>query len=293
VIRLFIAVLVWNVAGISNAADADELIISRPGNLPIILTAPHGGQQSVPGAFVRTRGTMVTDTNTMELAEGLAKRLRTALGAEPYLVAARFSRKYIDANRAEAEAIESADLKPVYWAYHNRISAYIQEIRQKFPGGALLLDIHGQGEDRSTVHRGTRNGATVAKLLQKHSAAALVGPNSIFGFLQLKGFKVFPPNSPLNDPPEDRRFNGGHTVFTYGGKNPDSIDAIQLEVGTYLRTDSAFIDSLADGIVLFYRNYLGSAPQAGQAATLGQINPSSLNTSAPARTAPLAAGNPQ
>jgi N-formylglutamate amidohydrolase len=208
---------------------------------------------------------MVTDTNTIELAEGLAKRLRAALGAEPYLVAARFSRKYIDANRAEADAIESANLKPVYWAYHNRISAYILEIRQKFPGGALLLDIHGQGDDRNVVHRGTRNGATVEKLLQKYGAAALVGPNSIFGFLQSKGVSVYPPNTPLNDPPEDRRFNGGHTVFTYGAKNPDLVDAIQLEVGTYLRTDSAFIDNLADGIVLFYKNYLGSAPSVGLA----------------------------
>lgn len=259
-IRVLIVCMAWNFAGLSNAADADDLIISRPGNLAIILTAPHGGREAVPGAFVRTRGTTVTDTNTLELAEGLAQRLRSTLGAEPYLVAARFSRKYIDANRAEVDAIESADLKPVYWAYHNRISAYILEIRQKFPGGALLVDIHGQGEERSVVHRGTRNGMTVAKLIQKHGVAALVGPNSIFGFLQHKGFNVFPPNSPLNAPPEDRRFNGGHTVFTYGGKNAGQVDAIQVEVGTYLRTDSGFIDSLADAIALFYKNYLGSVP---------------------------------
>ena len=126
--------------------------------------------------------------------------MSATLGAEPYLVAARFSRRYIDANRAEADAIESADLQPVYRAYHKHIAAYILEIRQKFPGGALLLDIHGQGEDRKVVHRGTRNGATVAQLLQKHGAAALIGQNSIFGVLQLKGFNVFPPNSPASPP---------------------------------------------------------------------------------------------
>lgn len=228
---------------------------------------------------------MDMDANTIELAEGLAQRLHAALGAEPYLVAARFSRKYIDANRAEADAIESPDLKPVYWAYHNRISAYLMEIRQNFPGGALLLDIHGQGDDPGVVHRGTRNGATVAKLLQKHGPAALVGPNSIFGFLQLKGFKVFPPNSPLNDPPEDRRFNGGHTVFTYGGKNPDSVDAIQIEVGKYLRTDSAFIDSLAGAIVVFYKNYLVPGPSLGLT-----VPDDSMNADASGRYKVLVAG---
>lgn len=256
VIRLFIALVVWSFVGASSAEAPDTLMLSRSGNLPIILTTPHGGQEVVPGASLRTRGPTLLDANTIELAEALSKRLRTVLGNDPYLVAARFSRKYIDANRAEANAFELADAKPVYWAYHNRISAFISEIRQKFPNGALLLDIHGQSEDPNVVHRGTRNGATVTRLIQKHGPVALVGPNSILGFLQLKGYKVFPPNTPLNDPPEDRRFDGGHTVTIYGSQNLNGIDAVQFEVGRYLRTDSSFIDNLARGIVLFYKTYL-------------------------------------
>jgi len=250
------AVAVWSFAGASSAEAPDKLILSRSGNLPIILTAPHGGQEVVPGASLRSRGSTLLDANTIELAEALSKRLRTALGDDPYLVAARFSRKYVDANRAEAEAFESADANPVYQAYHNRISAFISEIRQKFPKGVLFLDIHGQSEDPNVVYRGTRNGATVTRLIEKHGSPALVGPNSILGFVQLKGYKVFPPNTPLNDPPEDRRFNGGHTVWIYGSQNANGIDAVQLEVGKLLRTDSAFIDHLARGMVLFYKTYL-------------------------------------
>ena len=256
VICFLIAVVGWSFAGASSAGAPDRLILSRSGNLPIIFTAPHGGQEVVPGASLRSRGPTLLDANTIEFAEALSKRLRTALGDAPYLVAARFSRKYIDANRAETEAFESADASPVYRAYHDRISGFISEIRQKFPNGALLLDIHGQSEDPNVVHRGTRNGATVAMLIEKHGAAALVGPNSFLGFVQLKGYKVFPPNTPLNDPPEDRRFNGGHTVWTYGSQNPDGIDAIQIEVGKLLRTDSGFLDHLARGMELFYKTYL-------------------------------------
>ena len=256
VICFLAAVAVWSFAGASSAEAPDKLILSRSGNLPIILTAPHGGQEVVPGASLRSRGPTLLDANTIELVEALSRRLRTALGDDPYLVAARFSRKYIDTNRAETEAFESADANPVYRAYHNRISAFISEIRPRFPNGALLLDIHGQSEDPNMVHRGTRNGATVTRLIERHGSAALVGPNSILGFVQLKGYKVFPPNTPLNDPPEDRRFNGGHTVWIYGSQNANGIDAVQLEVGKLLRTDSAFIDHLARGMVLFYKTYL-------------------------------------
>jgi len=256
VICLVTAVAAWSLSGASGAEAPDKLILSRSGNLPIVLTAPHGGQDIVPGVSRRSHGVTLLDANTIELAETLSKRLRASLGGDVYLVAARFSRKYIDANRPEAKAFESVDAGPVYRAYHNRISSFISEVRQKFPNGALLLDIHGQSEDPSVVHRGTRNGATVTRLIEKHGAAALVGPNSFLGFLQLKGYKVFPPNTPLNDPQEDRRFNGGHTVWTYGSQNPDGIDAIQIEVGKSLRTDSAFIDTLARGMEMFYRTYL-------------------------------------
>ncbi len=256
----FAVILIWVLPVTAVAQNPDALILSRAGNLPIILTAPHGGLDYISGVSVRTRGVMVTDANTIEVAEGVAKRINATLGAEPYLVAARFSRKYIDANRAEYEAFEAAEAKPVYWAYHNRIAAFIAEIRQKFPDGALLLDIHGQGEDRDTVHRGTRNGRTVTKLLAKNGIESLIGANSILGYLQSKGVKVFPLSPTLNDPPEHRGYNGGHTVYTYGSNNANGIDAIQLELGTFLRNnDSVFVENLAGGIVQFYRNYLVAA----------------------------------
>lgn len=256
----FAAILISVLPVTAGAQNPHALILSRAGNLPIILTAPHGGLDYISGVLVRTRGVMVTDANTLELTDAVAKRVGAALGAEPYLVAARFSRKYIDANRAEKDAFESAAAKPVYWAYHNRIAAFIAEIRQKFPDGALLLDIHGQGNDPYMVYRGTRDGRTVPALLRKSGIESLIGPNSILGYLQSKGVKVFPLSPALNDPPEHRGYTGGHTVYTYGSNNANGIDAIQLELGTFLRNnDSAFVENLAGGIVQFYRNYLVAA----------------------------------
>ena len=255
-LRLFFPLLICTFVHTTLAADPDSLIIARAGGIPILLTVPHGGTASVSGVSQRVRGTTSSDTYTIELAEGLAKHLGIALGAQPYVVAARFSRKYIDANRAEAEAFESPEAKPAYDAYHNQIRLFISQIKEQFPQGALLLDVHGQSDDPGVVHRGTGNGATVAALIKNHGPSALSGPNSIFGVVQSKGYKVFPQNTPIGEPPEDRRFNGGYTVRRYGSSRPDGLDAIQIEPGRYLRTDSKFIAALAEGIVTFHKTYL-------------------------------------
>jgi N-formylglutamate amidohydrolase len=54
----------------------------------------------------------------------------------------------------------------------------------------------------------------------------------------------------------DRRYNGGYTVHTYGSRSPGGVDAIQIEVGRDLRTDSGFIAALGEGIAVFHRTYL-------------------------------------
>src|SRR4051812_11124139 len=83
------------------AAEPTDFILVQPGNLPLILTAPHGGSATVPGVPPRTSGIVGRDAHTLELTQEVAARITTVLGAAPYVVAARFARKQIDANRTE------------------------------------------------------------------------------------------------------------------------------------------------------------------------------------------------
>jgi N-formylglutamate amidohydrolase len=129
-----------------------------------LLTVPHGGRDSVRNVPLRSRGKTSSDAHTIEFIEAVAKHLERDLGAQPYVVAARFSRKHIDANRAEGEAFDSPAAKPAYDAYHDRIRVFVSRIKARFPQGALLLDIHGQSDDRNVVHRGTQNGETAQQL---------------------------------------------------------------------------------------------------------------------------------
>ena len=236
-------------------AQPADLVFVEEGTLPIVLTAPHGGTEPVPGVAERaSRGAVnVRDVGTEEITLRLAGRLEGLLGAKPYVVIAGFHRRYIDANRAEFLAFESADAGPYYRAYHDSIRAFVDEARRAHAERAILIDIHVHSKTgyRDRVCRGTRNGMTVSRLLEREGPEALTGPSSILGALRASGYDVFPPDDAVESP----GYDGGHTVVAYGSHNSDGIDAIQLEIGSDLvrrrEGQLAVSDALAEAIAAF------------------------------------------
>lgn len=251
---LFSLLLCVALPGAAFAYDASAMVVSAKGTLPLILTVPHDGAEPLDALPVRTRGVVVRDAGTRELAERVASLLEARLGKRPYLVIARFSRKFLDANRAEPEAMESQHALPAYRAYHEQIAAYVSEIKGKFPAGSLLLDVHGQSGDPDTTFRGTRAGLTAKTLLSRFGPAALQGEKSITGALAARGYAVHPAVG-AESLREDPRYAGGHTVATYGSHQPQGIDAIQLEFGRNHRANTRLAEDLADALVVFMTQY--------------------------------------
>lgn len=209
----------------SQAYDPSSLVASSKGTLPLILTVPHDGGEFLGLLPARTKGAVVRDAGTRQLAENVASLLEKRLGKRPYVVIAKFSRKFLDANRAESDAMESQDALPAYRAYHDQIRAFASEVRLQYPAGALLVDVHGQSDDPNTTFRGTRGGLTAKALLARSGAAALQGEKSIIGVLASMGYQVNPVVG-AESLREDPRFAGGYTVFNYGSQHADGIDAI-------------------------------------------------------------------
>jgi N-formylglutamate amidohydrolase len=245
-----------------------DLVLARPGTLPIIITAPHGGRAAIPGVAPRDTQGMpkggrgyVTggDTNTDILALGIAAEIKALTGKEPYLVMAKFKRKFIDPNRPPEIGLDSPAARPYYDYYHQSVRRFVDEIRSKYPDG-LLVDVHGQKKNPAVVMRGTQNGRTVERLLARAGAPAVTGPNGIFGQLQAVGVKVFPGNDvPPGGTSENAGFNGGYTVGTYGSHNADGIDAVQMEFGSQYRQRAEVAETAKDAgkaIAAFYEAYL-------------------------------------
>jgi N-formylglutamate amidohydrolase len=245
------------------AAPARELTLAQAGELPVLLTAPHGGREEVPGCPPRTpvgsRFVTRADFNTDVLALGIADELTRLTGGRPYVVVARFQRRYIDANRRPAEAYGAPGCRADYEFYHAAIRRFVDDMRAKFPH-AMLIDVHGQSAYADSILRGTQHGATVQRLLARAGRAALTGPDSVFGRLASRGHRIVPAD---DADPADRveapGYTGGYTVQIYGGRERDGIDAIQLEFGRELRAAGAVDKTARDAasaIAAFYERYL-------------------------------------
>jgi N-formylglutamate amidohydrolase len=257
-------------SSVGDASNKKVAFTVTAGGLPIILTAPHGGSAAIPGVPERkgdgaTRFNPRADTNTDILTEKLADALEQKLGKRPYVVIARFHRKYIDANRRPQDAFESPEAKATYDAYHAAVAAACKEVTARW-GRGVVLDIHGQAAQPGVVFRGTQNGKTVTHLLKQSGREAVYGETSLFGQLAKQGFAVFPEVG--SSDPEEPNYSGGHTVGIHGSSSGGTIDAIQLELGTKYRDSKAIGDGaekLANAIAAFAKSYLPAEEKKPQA----------------------------
>ena len=212
----------------------DPLIVIQNGELPIIISAPHGGHLPIPECPLRANKSLpqfvtVLDTNSDKLAQETAKQVELVTGKKPWLVIAKFSRKYVDANRPESDGTESEAGKVVYRRYHAALREAVDAI--KIQPNALLLDFHSQGKAKETIYRGTGNLSS----LRNKSLTAFSGQTGFLSTLEQSGLKL----EPIIQKPSDKEnpsFNGGYITRHYGASESDGINAIQLEIGADYRT---------------------------------------------------------
>jgi len=246
-------------AGGTTARGAtDRLIDVRRGTIPIIISAPHGGMEDVPGVPPRVntgayRFVTGGDTNTRELAQKFVADLERRLGGKPYYVMARFKRRYLDVNRKPDDSYESPRAAFYYQAYHETLAEYVREVQTKF-GGGLLIDVHGQATYKDDILVGTVGGKSMERMRLRLGDGVLVGREGIVGLLQSSGFRVQPAidATDFNVP----RYNGGEITQAYGSDKPEGIDTVQFEFGSNYRMPER-LDEVAkmagESVEKFYR----------------------------------------
>jgi N-formylglutamate amidohydrolase len=257
-------ILVAFAASPLGSTEPGRLVTVRSGQLPIILSAPHGGRDPVPNVAPRqgegvNQFVVVRDEHTAELTIAIADELAKRVGARPFLVIARFDRKYVDANRNERSAIEDPLAQPYYRAYHQALEEFTSSVQKKWKRG-LLLDIHGQAKLPDALVRGTNNGQTVELMITRHGRQSVTGSRSLFGAFAGTGHRIVPPVD--SDESEDARFLGGFIVRNYGSHTASGIDAMQLEFGTNLRQQKSLTKTaaaMAEAIEVFCKQFFPEA----------------------------------
>ena len=263
--------------------DTTGYVEYRAGNLPLIISAPHGGSVQPDSIPDRTCSGCVTvkDSYTQEIAEGLYDEIYRETGCYPHVIINLLHRKKFDANRDIGDAANGNPyVEQAWYAYHRFIDSAGAKIVRDY-GRGLFLDIHGHGhalqrielgyllsksdlqESNSILNSGSFaekssiRSLAVDNIQHLDFAGLLRGTNSFGTLMDEQGF----PSVPSTDDPfpleSESYFSGGYNTQRHGSRdNEGEIDAIQLELNHDIRfnefTRDVFIETLSQTALEYY-----------------------------------------
>lgn len=129
----------------------------RQGNLPIIISVPHGGNLSPTSIPNRTCNSAVTatDANTIELARQIDSAFVNATGCHPYVIYCHLNRSKLDCNRNIADgACGNAESETAWNEFNNFINIAQSHAQSLFGGKAFYIDLHGHGNSIQRLELG-------------------------------------------------------------------------------------------------------------------------------------------
>jgi hypothetical protein len=240
---------------------SDGYVEYVPGDLPIIISVPHGGSLT-PDALPDRAGAVITvgDAHTEELAREIADAFMRRTGSRPTLVISRLHRRKLDPNRAVDEAAQDAPPAMLAWReYHAFIeAARASLVHAGVPG--VYIDLHGHGHDAQRLELGyllsgrdlalseaTLNSpaytarSSLRALLERtpgtSHADLLRGPFSLGSLFERHGYPAVPSAS-LPDPGLAPFYSGGYSVARHASRDGALIAGVQIEVNRTGARDS-------------------------------------------------------
>ena len=251
------------------------------GDLPIIVSAPHGGYLAPTSIPDRTFGTTVRDSRTEELAYEIDSAVQVLFGGHPHIIINKLARIKLDANREIVEAAQgNPDAETAWYEFHDFIQA-AKDSSQADYGTALYIDLHGHGH---TIQR-LELGYLISRAEQQLTDAALnaqnfqdtssilhlkntLNPDSLFSdllrgnhcfgeFLQKRGYPSVPSAADPAPGPTDPYFSGGYNTVRHGSRDSSQINAIQIECNwTDVRDTETTRKAFSRALACSFRSYL-------------------------------------
>lgn len=222
-----------------------------PGDLPVILSAPHGGSLTPAEIPDRTFGATLTDLNTADLVRAIREAFIERTGLAPHVVISHLRRTKLDPNREIVEAAQGNPYAEQAWDEFQEWIRIAREAVEERSGRGMYFDVHGHAHDvdrlelgyllsASTLNQPDVNldalavvATTSIRDLGRDSSLPfsqlLRGPTSFGGFLQTEGVRSVPsPSDP--SPGADAYFSGGYNTRAHGSvTDGEKISGIQIE----------------------------------------------------------------
>lgn len=250
------------------------------GNLPIILSSPHGGGElpdSIPDR--ECDGCVsVRDGYTKGITQDIKDALYAKTGCYPHMIINLLHRRKFDANRDISDAADGNAQVEKAWHYYHKVTDSAKAKVTRDYGKGLYLDIHGHAHplqrleigngiwksdlQKSDAHLNGSNALEKSSIrnlaadnIKNASHAQLIRGEFSFGTLMdASGYPSVP--SSTDSFPLDTQyfFSGGYNTLRHGSRDAGTIDAIQVECNSSWRFESEvarkmFSDSIAEVII--------------------------------------------
>jgi N-formylglutamate amidohydrolase len=255
-----------------------------PGELPLVLSAPHGGSLEPAEIPNRTYGETVTDSNARETVLAVRQALIERTGKAPHVVISHLRRTKLDPNREIGEAAQGNPFAENAWQeFHGFLEIATGSVAKGY-GSGFYIDIHGHGHAIARAELGylltstqlnrTDAEINVPGLAAQSSIRALAassplpfdqllrGSTSLGGLMQKEGIRSVPsPGDP--SPGSNDYFTGGYNTERHGsleaGRTVSSVQ-IELPFPGIRDTDAnrrAFGQALAKAVEAFMTEHFG------------------------------------
>ena len=271
----------WEVGKTYNDQEKwTEFIV---GDLPLIISVPHGGTTMLTDVATRNckDAVTVTDSRTIELVKEIEKAFLAKYKARPFIIISNLSRKHVDHNRDLEEGTCGDKTMEKPWnQFHDYIDTAVVLATKKF-GKAVYIDLHGHGHTKQRLELGYNltadelrnldakdskqmNKSSVINLLaanKKLDIEQLLIGNDAFGTLITKeGFNAVPAKQDVAPLEEDKYFNGGYNTRRYTSTKYPNIFGFQIESNYKGVRDAegrpAFAAAFVNAMGSYFKTYL-------------------------------------
>jgi hypothetical protein len=252
-----------------------------PGDLPLVLSAPHGGELRPDEIPDRSWGTTVQDRNTLDLALKIRSAVKAKTGFYPFVVLSRLHRIKLDPNREIGEAAqENREAERAWWEFQTYIVEAEAVVEESY-GEGLYIDLHGHGHEIQRLELGyllsssdlnnTDEGLSAASYVNKSSFRALGekpgvdfsdlirGPSSLGTLFEARGIPAVPSRNQPN-PGGNPFFSGGYNTGRHGSRDGGTVSGVQIECNYNGVRDTdanrqVFAEALAEVLSSFFPAY--------------------------------------
>ena len=271
----------------------NEYVEYIAGDLPLVVSAGHGGGEEPAEILRRTYGTLGRDSWTQETVRAVRDSIYSYFGSgHPHIVISRLRRTRLDPNREIVEAAQGSEFAEQAWReYHGFVRVARDRVVQDF-GRGFYVDLHGHSHPIPRVELGylltgsdlSRSDAglnaprfreessirSLARQVEISFAELVRGPESLGAFLSQERVTTVP--SPLiPDPHGEPFFSGGYSTRRHGSLDGGVIDGVQIElhgpgIRDTERNRQRFAGALARSLKSFLEAHYGFGFAWGQDA---------------------------